>query len=517
MKRKGLLLIVLCSLAFTMQAQNESLRTYSDTLRSAGRHPIGWVRSHPFDNWIVDFQGGAHLYCGYEDFKGNLIKRIMPTAEIGIGHWIFPVVGLRGNIGIGSSRGYITKESYLQNRSDLTVDYGNCWGPSSNTLISGSDTINGSLGGYYWPMDNNDNLFVQKWNYLYAGAELMVDLVYLKPFEQMHGDSAKWHHIVSLGFNVRMGLSENNPEKFSNAIGYSIPGYEPKGFKNTNLAAEGHIGYTCNFAIKPNLNLIAIAKVSILEGYFDRERIANVERMTPDLDFSVTFGLRYDFDFRDNDKKKRHYMESGIIPYTSKEIPKNVYLVQKEKINVIRRVVQHTIRDTIFLSDTMAVRILDTTYVQYDTIFPEYNIPDSASLADILSNDLVPYEMVFFELDKWDIRPKEEIKIARMARIIKAYPDRKFHLYGSADSKTGSVKRNDFLGKKRAEVVRDHLVLKYNIPESQLILEPLGGILDFDPYVLNRATAIIMDHPAVQNAFEKMKAQRKAGGGNVEF
>ena len=100
---------------------------------------------------------------------------------------------------------------------------------------------------------------------------------------------------------------------------------------------------------------------------------------------------------------------------------------------------------------------------------------------------------------------------------MKAYPDKTFYLYGSADSKTGTVKRNDFLSKNRADIVYNRLILEYGIPEKQLKREYLGGILDYDPFILNRTTVIIMDHPAVREGFEKMKAQRKAGGNVVEY
>ena len=73
------------------------------------------------------------------------------------------------------------------------------------------------------------------------------------------------------------------------------------------------------------------------------------------------------------------------------------------------------------------------------------------------------------------------------------------------------------MSKNRADIVYNRLILEYGIPEKQLKREYLGGILDYDPFILNRTTVIIMDHPAVREGFEKMKAQRKAGGNVVEY
>ena len=515
MRKNIVLLLTFISLSLTAIAQNEIRNSLIDTIRRSGEHNVGWVRSHPLDAWTLDLNGGGHMYFGYEDGKGNLFRRITPHVEAQLGHWIFPVVGLRGVLGTGYSRGYISKDSYLRNRSALLADYGNCWGPSTNTLISGSDTINGSLGGYFWPMDNNNVLFVQKWKYLYAGIDLMVNLSYLKSYENVKTDSS-FQHIVYVGFNVRAGLSENNPEKFSNFIGYSP---EFGTFKNTNLAAEGHLGYIFRYVVTPHFSIQADARLSIMEGNFDRERIPGVELMAPDIEFSVMAGVCYDFNLRSDKKRRDYYVEKGIVPYNSIELPKYVTFIQQEDLDVVRYTDYVTITYYDTIDDSISILQYDTIFTRYETTSPaiETYISDDESFDSIMLKRMLPYEMVFFDKNKWDIRPKEEMKIAKMARLMKAYPDKTFYLYGSADAKTGTIKRNDFLSKNRAQMVYDRLTIEYGIPEKQLKCEYLGGILDYDPFILNRTTVIIMDHPAVRKAFEEMKSKRKAGGNVVEY
>ena len=140
-----------------------------------------------------------------------------------------------------------------------------------------------------------------------------------------------------------------------------------------------------------------------------------------------------------------------------------------------------------------------------------------ASLYNIMLKQLLPYEMVFFELDKWDILESEQMKIEKMARIMKEFPDEKFIILGAADSKTGTPGHNEFLSHNRADVVYNMLVTGYGIDTAQLHREYLGGILEFEPFILNRTTIIIMDHPTVLEEFQKMKAMHKAGGGAVEI
>ena len=139
------------------------------------------------------------------------------------------------------------------------------------------------------------------------------------------------------------------------------------------------------------------------------------------------------------------------------------------------------------------------------------------ALKEILLNQLLPYEMVFFELDRWDVLPEEEGKIAKMATIMKAFPEEKFILTGSADSKTGTVARNQFLSEHRADTVYSVLVNKYGVNPDQLTRNYLGGILEYQPFVLNRTTVIIMDNPIVAKAFEEMKKEGRAGGGEVKI
>ena len=142
---------------------------------------------------------------------------------------------------------------------------------------------------------------------------------------------------------------------------------------------------------------------------------------------------------------------------------------------------------------------------------------NDANLGDILSRHMLPYEMVFFKLDKWDILKSEEVKIRKMAAVMRNFPDDKFLLIGSADSKTGTVKRNDFLSVNRADVVYNKLVHEYGINPEQLKRVYMGGIMAFDPFELNRATVIIMDHPKVMEEFNKLKGMKQAGGSSVDM
>lgn len=516
MKKVFMILATLTLLCGSALAQKEVLKSTIDTSRHRGEHGVGWIRSHIADNWTLSIQGGSNIYMGYEDYKGPLLDRPGLNFSFNAGRWIFPVVGIRFGAGFAKSHGFISADSYLAHRSDCIRDYGNCEGSGGVITNVGGTPITGALGGYFWTVDGGDELLSQNWRYAHAGADFMVNISYLRPYDKVVIDN-KWSHIVYLGYNIRVGLSEDNPEKYSNFIGHSTSG-NFKGFKNTNFANEGHIGYICKYAISKHLNLHADIRLSIIEGDFDRERIPNVEKIGPDMELGVFGGITYDFNLRSDEARLTYYIKKGILTPNATEAPKFNAYVQVEDVDIIQRI------DTllIVLTDT----IDDIRHIEYKrTIEKEVEemkrrfeeLPTSTPLDVILSRRLLPYEMVFFELDKWNIQPTEEMKIAKMARIMKAFPDYKFTLYGSADSKTGTVSRNDFLSHNRADVVYRKLVQQYGIPEEQLQRVYMGGILDYDPFELNRATVIIMEHPAVRAEFEKMRSQRKAGGGVTEY
>lgn len=509
------LFISILLLAFTgILSAQEYHNTIIDTTSARGEHDVGWIRSHIADNWTIYAHGGGNIYFGYEDGKGALLDRIGGKTELHVGRWIFPVVGVSAGIGFANSHGYISSDSYIQHRSDLTKDYGDCEGMSYSSFNIGGNNINGALGGYYWTVDGNSDILHQDWRYIYLGADLLVNLSFMKPYDVVNLEK-KWNHIVYAGYNIRVGLSEAHPQKFSNFIGYST---EYHGFKNTNFANEGHVGYMAKYALTKHLNLHGDLRLSIMEGDFDRERIPNVEKFAPDMELSVMAGLTYDFNLRSDEKRLAYFIQEGLITPNSTEVPKFIAYIQIEDVDIIQKIdslliVQH---DTIDDINTITYK-QELTATRQKLIEQYENIPTSTPLETILSKRMLPYEMVFFELDKWGILPTEEMKIAKMARIMKAFPEYTFTLYGSADSKTGTVKRNEFLSHQRADTVYNKLINQYGIPASQLRREYMGGILDYDPYPLNRATVIIMDHPAVRRAFEEMKSQRKAGGGITEY
>ncbi len=84
--------------------------------------------------------------------------------------------------------------------------------------------------------------------------------------------------------------------------------------------------------------------------------------------------------------------------------------------------------------------------------------------------------LVTFRIDRWKLSNKDRVNLGFLAEAIKANPKMVYNIIGYADRGTGSVRRNIFLAKKRAEVIYNCLVNEFGVSESQLTKESKGGV-----------------------------------------
>ena len=84
--------------------------------------------------------------------------------------------------------------------------------------------------------------------------------------------------------------------------------------------------------------------------------------------------------------------------------------------------------------------------------------------------------LVTFRIDRWGLCNKDRVNLGFLAEALKANPKLVYSISGYADKGTGSVKRNIFLARKRAEVVYNCLVKEFGVSESQLKKDSHGGV-----------------------------------------
>ncbi len=82
-------------------------------------------------------------------------------------------------------------------------------------------------------------------------------------------------------------------------------------------------------------------------------------------------------------------------------------------------------------------------------------------------------ENILFTINKWDIRPSEEGKIAQIVKVMNEHPETAIVIAGHADKATGTAARNRFLSEKRCQEVAKALVAA-GIAESRIRTEFFG-------------------------------------------
>ncbi len=97
-----------------------------------------------------------------------------------------------------------------------------------------------------------------------------------------------------------------------------------------------------------------------------------------------------------------------------------------------------------------------------------------------LTPEAVQGFMVFFDVNKYDIKPEELAKVPDFVRQVKENPEVRFEINGHTDS-TGSEKLNQTLSENRAKAVSDYL-LNQGIPREQIaVVQGFGKSQPLDP------------------------------------
>lgn len=101
---------------------------------------------------------------------------------------------------------------------------------------------------------------------------------------------------------------------------------------------------------------------------------------------------------------------------------------------------------------------------------------------------------VFFTIASTKLVGSEAQKVNEIANYLNKYPNAKVTITGYADKGTGNAKINKDLSVKRAAIVKDELIKKYNIAEDRIITDSKGDTVQpFDVEVLNRVSICIAE------------------------
>ena len=160
--KKLVLTIAVAAIALSANAQprtgfDQDLGTYE---RVTKRGP--YLTNRFGDNWFIGLAGGVNMYLGNGDEEGDIAKRLAPAAEISLGKWFTPSVGLRFQYSGIQAKGFSYNQSLY---TSATPDGNDLYEQKFNTMFIHADllwNISNAFGGY-----KN----TRTWNFvLYGGA-----------------------------------------------------------------------------------------------------------------------------------------------------------------------------------------------------------------------------------------------------------------------------------------------------------------------------------------------------------
>ena len=108
--------------------------------------------------------------------------------------------------------------------------------------------------------------------------------------------------------------------------------------------------------------------------------------------------------------------------------------------------------------------------------------------ADQMSNSLtangkVSLYGIYFDTNKWEIKPASRTSLQEIAKLLKQQPALKLHIVGHTDN-IGGYEFNLGLSKRRADAVVASLVKEYGIPATRLTA---NGVAYLAPVAPNTA------------------------------
>ena len=419
MLRKSLIAAVAClSMASALSAQQATDSVYTVEVKDASKYR---VETNLFGaNWYAGIGVGGQMYFGDHDKQMRLIDRITPNFEAYFGKWFTPGLGVR--IGING---------YKLTGASAYTGHSNAHPQINRWLYRG---------------------FIKDWNPAtgtgkvdpYATKQVGYP-VYATEMEYLHGHA-------DVLFNVTQMVCGYNEDRFYSFIPYAGLGYAASLNRASTTGEYSHeitasIGLLNRFRINRAWDINFDIRGAYVGDHFDQEDVSISPKGEPVATagrwgegiLSATLGVSYNF-------PKRGWDRSTI---TTIRVNDNV------------------------LSDLRS-RLSDLESQNSDL---------RRQLEEALTREVTPENvacgmplLVTFPIDRWILSNKDRVNLGFLAEALKANPKMVYTVSGYADKGTGSVKRNIFLARKRAEVVYNCLVKEFGVSESQLKKESHGGV-----------------------------------------
>ena len=408
-------------------------------------------------NWFISADANINWWQGSDrNPNGNYtaVQWNKPSfgGSINIGKWLNHKFGLRLSYDVNQGKSYI---------DGLHVDR-----PFINFLFDGTIQYdeNYATNGVYTYTPNGDNGQPDEngyYNTSFMYHSLHVD-AFLSPidlFQGYYNPYRVYTPVIYAGMGIA-AVSEKilvTPDLINNANNKGNDFAQ----RGVNLEYCFDAGLINNFRISDHFDLhldlkLAIPRWNIDTWFYEKGGLTNYEGMTStdnirpkrfDLNYTIGFGVAYYF--------SRIY-----------ELPNNCCEEMEEFKNRLAECEE---------------QLANVPAPIHDTVVKFVNVQ---------SEDIVSYPFsIFFNRDSYKLMSgRDLVNLREIANVAKAN-GYKLRLRGSCDSATATPAYNQTLSENRCRKIMMEL-MDMGIPESQIILVPMGGVKELDPTEYDRRVLI---------------------------
>ena len=438
----------------------------------ADRDTLQYIIASPFDNWYLALSGGIQTFIGNELVASARMNKLNFNAKIEIGKWVIPdiAVSLRLYFFNVDGQTQYGRQPFVDYSTDARNDNGYTPFHAHAAAILGFVTLD--------------------WTNFVMGYE--------------SGKRNRWHVFIPIGLGMSMlyGIQRN-----------PVGSYEVGSFRR-NLELAFSLGVGVEYIISEHVTIHSHLDLFGSESTWDWTPYKNdysIFDLNPSLNIGVKFNLLKSI------TKFNPYTKTSAREKVNHEFlsfgTRNTVSTLQGRIDHLNNAIDSVQnlshvkgeRDSLMLVDMSKER--DSLQQRLDSVEDFLGRAPVNVIEELLqSNESLglPATIVYYQLDKYDVDYNGRKKLQKFAKEVNNLDDTiEYYVIGAADSITGSIRHNQWLSERRCEAAYNILVNDFNVSSNQLLLMPVGGIMEYDPQENNRMALIIQRTPQTEAIVNK--------------
>ncbi len=444
----------------------------------ADRDTLQYIIASPFDNWYLALSGGIQTFIGNELVASARMNKLNFNAKIEIGKWVIPdiAVSLRLYFFNVDGQTQYGRQPFVDYSTDARNDNGYTPFHAHAAAILGFVTLD--------------------WTNFVMGYE--------------SGKRNRWHVFTPIGLGMSMlyGIQRN-----------PVGSYEVGSFRR-NMELAFSLGVGVEYIISDHVTIHSHLDLFGSESTWDWTPYKNdysIFDLNPSLNIGVKFNLLKSI------TKFNPYTKTSAREKVNHEFlsfgTRNTVSTLQGRIDHLNNAIDSVQnlshvkgeRDSLMLVDMSKER--DSLQQRLDSVEDFLGRAPVNVIEELLqSNESLglPATIVYYQLDKYDVDYNGRKKLQKFAKEVNNLDDTiEYYVIGAADSITGSIRHNQWLSERRCEAAYNILVNDFNVSSNQLLLMPVGGIMEYDPQENNRMALIIQRTPQTEAIVDKWMKKYK--------